>query len=188
MRLVAASLLLLILAACGAPDSAAPAQLAPASYLPVVMIALRTPAHGPGGPKLTATPTRTPTATPTPTSGPTPTFGPTPTPTLPPPTFNGCLSEPHPEAAPNYPIRIVAIDKVKELVTLTNVTTANIDLTLWYMCAMTTHWSQGVGGTLAPGQTYTYGPSNQDVWNDMQRDDGALYNTEGQLVSYWYDR
>jgi hypothetical protein len=63
------------------------------------------------------------------------TQGPTKTPTLPPSSYNNCQQDPNPNAAPNYPVRIVAIDKSAETVTLRNVTTTDtIDLTNWNMC------------------------------------------------------
>ena len=49
-------------------------------------------------------------------------------PSLPAPTYNNCQADPNPEAAPNYPIAIVAVDKDREFVTLRNVGSEPIDL------------------------------------------------------------
>src|SRR5690242_5810644 len=79
--------------------------------------------------KLSVTPTLPPTIPPksTPTETLTPVPLPTTTPTLPPPTLNGCQADPNPNAAPNYPVRIAAINKVAETVTLQNVSGKAID-------------------------------------------------------------
>jgi hypothetical protein len=145
----------------------------------------------------TATPTATPIATPTlatPTTTIIPTVtltgspAPTHTPTLPPPSYSDCQDDPNPSAAPNYPVRIVNIDKVAETVTLRNVTTADtIDLTIWQMCSITGNQHHPIGGTLAPGQTRTFSGLTGSIWNNSSRDDGALYDGAGHLVSYWFD-
>ncbi|HEU5013897.1 MAG TPA: hypothetical protein VFT66_15360, partial [Roseiflexaceae bacterium] len=44
-----------------------------------------------------------------------------PTPTVPPAIYDGCKSNPNPAGATNSPVRIVKVDKVKEIVTLQNV-------------------------------------------------------------------
>src|SRR5262245_3723081 len=65
------------------------------------------------------TPTNTPIApTDTPVTPTNMVVTPTKTPGLPPPTYNNCQADPNPSAAPNYPVRIVAIDKSAETVTL----------------------------------------------------------------------
>lgn len=116
---------------------------------------------------------------------------PTATPSLPPPTYNGCQSEPNPGAAPDYPVRIVTVFKsaVPEVVRLQNTSAAPVSLDGWRMCSM--HGSQqhdGVGGLIAPGETRDYpytGPGF--IWNNTLRDDGALYTPDGRLASYWVD-
>jgi|HigsolmetaAR201D_1030396.scaffolds.fasta_scaffold26361_2 hypothetical protein len=138
----------------------------------------------------TATPTKepSPTTEPTPTKQPSPTVGPTSTPTLPPPTYNECRADPNPAAAPNYPVRIIAINKVAETVTLRNVTSSDtIDLTNWKMCSITGNQRHPISGTLAPGESRTFPGPAGNIWNNTSSDPGALYNSQGQLVSYFPD-
>ena len=132
-------------------------------------------------------PTNTPTPTNTaiPTITPKPTIGPTATPTLPPPTYDNCQADPNPSAAPNYPIKITAIDKVAETVTLKNVSADSIDLTGWNMCSVTGNQHHPIGGTLAAGASQTFPGPAGNIWNNSTPDPGALYNPNGQLVSYF---
>jgi len=137
----------------------------------------------------TPVPTATTAATPTPTLRPTrtpvPTDTPTATPTLPPPTYNNCQADPNPNAAPNYPVKITAIDKAAETVTLKNVSADTIDLSGWNMCSVTGNQHHPIGGTLAPGVSQTYQNTGGPIWNNSSADPGALYNANGQLVSYF---
>ncbi|GAB4217127.1 MAG: hypothetical protein OHK0022_59040 [Roseiflexaceae bacterium] len=127
-----------------------------------------------------------PLPTPTPISPTAPAL--TPTPTLPPPTFGSCADQPNPASAPNYPVAIVAINKVAETVTLRNVTTnETINLAGWTMCSVRGGQQHPIGGTLAPGQQVTFPGPAELIWNNNDRDDGALYNPEGRLVSYVID-
>jgi plastocyanin len=151
------------------------------AYLPLIRRAPNAP---------TATPRSSATATGTPHDRPTPrpTRTPTPTPTLPPPTYNNCQADPNPSAAPNYPVRIVDIDKAAETVTLRNVTVVDsIDLTSWQMCSITGNQHHPISGTLAPGETKTFPNNGGPIWNNSASDPGALYNENGQLVSYFPD-
>jgi hypothetical protein len=141
-------------------------------------------------------PTNTPTTTvpplPEPSMTPTTTVPslpqPSATPVLPPPTLNNCQGDPNPTAAPNYPVRIVDIDKQAETVTLRNVTTGDtIDLSNWTMCSITGNQRHPVGGILGPGQTQVFSGPAGSIWNNSASDPGALYNEQGQLVSYWPD-
>lgn len=196
MRAVVVGLLVLVaLAGCGTRDSVAPAQVTPtlANYLPLVVLAPRTPTATRAP---TATPTATPTITPTPSVTPTPSNTPTvtqtptqtPTPTLPPPSYNNCQADPTFGNAPNYPVRIVAINKVLETVTLRNVTAGDtISLTGWEMCSITGNQHHPIFGTLTPGQQVTFPGPAGNIWNNSAPDPGALYNAAGQLVSYWPD-
>jgi hypothetical protein len=133
--------------------------------------------------KPSATPTTAPTSAPTPMPTRTP-VPPTATPTLPPPSFNNCQADPNPSAAPHYPVRIVTINKVAETVTLQNVSTNAIDLTGWTMCSITGNQQHPIFGTLAPGQSVVFPGPAGNIWNNSVEDDGALYNPDGQLVSY----
>ena len=107
---------------------------------------------------------------------------------LPAPSFNNCQADPNAAAAPNYPVQIVGIDKGAEVVRLKNVSDAAVDLTGWKMCSITgNQLHEGIGGTLAPGETKGFGHPGGPIWNNSEKDDGALYNASGQLVSYWND-
>jgi len=122
----------------------------------------------------------------TPASPPAPPTQPTPRP-LPAPSFNNCQADPNADAAPNYPVQITAIDKATETVTLKNVSPDPIDLTGWHMCSIKGNQEHPIGGTLAPGQEQTFPGPTGNIWSNSERDDGALYNPNGQLVSYWKD-
>jgi hypothetical protein len=108
---------------------------------------------------------------------------------LPPPSFNNCQADPQAPNAPNYPITIVGINKMAEEVMLQNLSAEPVDLTGWTMCSIRGNQKHdGIGGTLAASETRSFrraGPEN--IWNDLEEDDGALYNAQGQLVSYWND-
>jgi hypothetical protein len=149
-------------------------RLLPASPLPQ-------PTSQPALPTTTPAPT-TPAA---PSPVPTPTAAPTPA--LPPPSYNNCQADPNPSAAPNYPVRITAINKDAETVTLQNVSGESIRLDGWRMCSITGNQQHPVSGILAPGQSRTFAGPGELIWNNSERDDGALYNERGQLVSYWRD-
>jgi hypothetical protein len=119
---------------------------------------------------------------------PTPYPAPAPTPRpLPPPTFNACQADPNPDAAPNYPVAIVNINKSSEVVTLKNVSPDPVDLTGWHMCSIKGNQEHPISGTLAPGEQRDFpGPAGQ-IWSNSDPDPGSLYNTSGQLVSYHPD-
>lgn len=172
----AVCLMLLVLTSLG--WAAHPQAQEPAGYLPLVR-----------KPRDTSTPVPAPPATPRPTTTPTATTGPTSTPALPPPSFNNCQEDPDPGAAPEYPIQITDIDKEAETVTLRNVTTSDtIDLTGWRMCSIRGNQQHAINGTLGPGASRAFPHSGGPIWNNSERDDGALYTPDGRLVSYWVDR
>lgn len=106
---------------------------------------------------------------------------------LPAPSFNACQPDPNPDAAPNYPVQIVAIDKGAETVTLKNVSPDPIDLTGWHMCSIKGNQEHPIGGTLAPGAQQAFPGPAGNIWSNSDPDDGALYNAQGQLVSYRRD-
>lgn len=108
---------------------------------------------------------------------------------LPAPTFNACQPDPNPAAAPNYPVQIIAVDKGAEVVQLRNVSPEAISLDGWHMCSIRGNQEHPVSGSIAPGETRAIGYSGPgSIWNNSDPDDGALYNANGQLVSYWVDR
>lgn len=125
---------------------------------------------------------------PPPTATPEPTIAPTPT--LPPAIFNDCKDDPNPASAPNVPVRIVKVDKVAEVVTLQNVSNKTVSVEDWNMCSINGNQEHDqIFGTLAAGQTRDF-PNTGDgpIWNDSERDNGAIYNAAGFLVSYWIDQ
>jgi hypothetical protein len=158
-------------------------------------------------------PTPTPSVSPTP-KPPTPTLTPkppTPTPrgapdpnlylptafkafaaqTPPPPAiYDGCKTNPNPAGALDFPVRIVGVDKVAEIVTLQNISDKTISLEDWNMCSLGTHQDHDqIFGTIGPGQTRTFPNTGGSlIWADNQRDDAALYNAAGFIVSYWVDQ
>ncbi len=99
-----------------------------------------------------------------------------------------CAPKPDPASAPNAPIMIVAVDKRAELVRLKNVGSASINLAGWTMCSLRGAQRHPVAGVIAPGETKDLpGAVGQSIWNNSSRDDGALFDAQGQLVSYWPD-
>jgi hypothetical protein len=117
----------------------------------------------------------------------TPPASPTPRP-LPAPSFNNCQADPNAGAAPNYPVQITAIDKGAETVMLKNVSPDPVDLAGWHMCSIKGNQEHPIGGTLAPGQVQSFPGPTGNIWSNSDKDDGALYNAQGQLVSYWNDQ
>jgi micrococcal nuclease len=76
-----------------------------------------------------------------------------------------------------------------EVVRLQNTSTSSVNLDGWRMCSIKGNQEHtGVGGMLEPGETrdYPYTGSGP-IWNNTERDDGALYTPDGRLVSYWTD-
>jgi len=110
-----------------------------------------------------------------------------PAPQPPPPSYNDCQADPNAGAAPNAPVKIVAVDKRAETVTLRNVSDQPISLDGWIMCSVKGNQQHPVGGPLAPGETKLFfGPAGS-IWSNSDPDPGALYNAQGQLISYWAD-
>lgn len=111
---------------------------------------------------------------------------------MPPPSFDGCQEDPDPASAGNFPVQIVTVEKAAnpEVVRLQNVSIQAIDLTGWHMCSITGNQEHtGISGTLAPGETKDFPFTGGGfIWNNSEQDDGALYNADGQLVSYWVDQ
>lgn len=96
-----------------------------------------------------------------------------------------------PAGVPDFPIRLVGVDKRAETVQLQNVSGTPVDLTGWHLCSVF-GWQEhlpagGTLGRLAPGQTADYANGGDNIWRNDVRDDGALYDAAGQLVSYWVD-
>jgi hypothetical protein len=116
----------------------------------------------------------------------TPTFPP-PAP-APPPSFNACFADPNPEAAPNYPIRILSLDKETEVFALQNVSDTPVDLTGWTLCSVNgVQQHNGMNVLIQPTEIKRFVYPGAAVWSNEERDDAALYNPQGQLISYWFD-
>jgi hypothetical protein len=142
-------------------------------------------------PAVSPTPTTTDGFTPvtTPPPGNTPVTSPTLRPTTPAPIdASVCGRTPAPELSEEYPIWISDIDKVAEIVTLENISEEPVNLDGWVMCSVTggqTH--PGIGGIIEPGELREFRNTGGPIWLDNGRDDGALYNAEGRLMSYFGD-
>jgi hypothetical protein len=127
-----------------------------------------------------------PTLTPSPAPTITPTFPPPAPP--PPPSYNACMADPNPYAAPNYPIRILDVDKETEVFSLQNVGDAPIDLSGWVICSVNgVQQFDQMNVVIQPGEIKRFVYPGAAVWDNNQRDDAALYNTQGQLISYWFN-
>jgi hypothetical protein len=104
------------------------------------------------------------------------------------PTADLCRLDPSPTEAADFPVRIVEVDKKAEVVTLENVSPGMVDLTGWTMCSLNgDQVHTGVSGTIEPGETRRL-LHNGTIWLNDERDDGALYDNAGNLISYWNDR
>lgn len=104
------------------------------------------------------------------------------------PSFAGCREDANADRAPNSPIRIVAIDKVAETVTLVNVGDTPFDLAGWTLCSIRgTQTHTPLEGAITPGEERVFPNASGNVWSNSERDDGALYDPQGRLVSYWVD-
>jgi len=158
----------------------------------------RTSAAG-GTPTVTRTSAAggTPTVTRTSAAGGTPTATvrgtPSSTPTATLPLTNSadslCSQAPKPSQAANFPININNIDKASEIVTLENLSDETVDLDGWTMCSLTgDQVHTGISGSidfLAFVDFYYDG--EDEIWNNVEQDDGALYDAAGNLVSYFED-
>ncbi|WP_129677772.1 DNA/RNA non-specific endonuclease, partial [Candidatus Chloroploca sp. Khr17] len=135
-------------------------------------------------------PAAPPPAAPQPTTAPPPPPAapqPTPAPAQLPPSFNNCADDPNAAAAPHAPVRIRAIDKRAETVTLQNVSTATVTLDGWIMCSVRGAQRHPIGGVLAPNESRVFPGPPENIWNNSSSDPGSLYDPAGRLVSYWPD-
>lgn len=105
------------------------------------------------------------------------------------PSFNKCQTDLTAASARNFPVRIVKIDKVSEVVTLQNVSHEPVNLDGWVLCSITgSQRHPGIGGTLQPDEIRDFPKIGGAIWNNNSRDDGALYAPPGHLVSYYEDQ
>jgi micrococcal nuclease len=114
---------------------------------------------------------------------------PTPAGQAPPAASASCPELPGSAAAPNAPVRIAALDKRAEVVRLENVSAAPVSLDGWVLCSVRGGESQaGLAGALAAGEGRDFANPRDPIWSNSDRDDAALYDASGRLVSYWEDR
>lgn len=88
-------------------------------------------------------------------------------------------------------MQIVEVRKGAEEVVVRNTSPVTVTLEGWKMCSILGNQPHiPVAGVLAPGATLVL-PSgrnpNDEIWRNDLKDDGALYDGSGRLVSYWSD-
>lgn len=96
-----------------------------------------------------------------------------------------------PQRAPNSPVRIAGIFKAStpEVVELENVSNEPVSLDGWQVVSVRAFQiHRGIGGMLMPGERKAFPYTGRgNMWNNRERDDGALYDPTGKLISYWSD-
>ena len=160
------------------------ASLTPLAYMPLVE------ALHDGTPRPDAEQTPTPTEALTPTPLPEATIEATDTPSVSPTPIPNCVVTPTAAQAPNTPIKIVDISKqhFPEVATLQNISNAAIDLAGWRLCSLNGgQQHRGLFGLLQAGETRDFAHVGNPIWDDDARDDAALFDPNGQLISYWAD-
>lgn len=91
-------------------------------------------------------------------------------------------------SAPNRPIKILNVDKQAGTVTLYNISSKTIDITGWRVVSATTNKPQpGIEGSLLPGEKKEFPAVGENIWHAGQRNDGALFDPNNNLMSYWND-
>lgn len=91
--------------------------------------------------------------------------------------------------APNHPIHIAAVLKSDEVVELRNVSTEPVVLDGWVMCSINGNERHDpIAGTLQPAETKQFPNQYTPIWHPNERDDGALFDQDGRLISYWVDQ
>ncbi len=72
---------------------------------------------------------------------------------------------------------------------MTNVSPTAIDLTGWRICSINGNQLHAtLNGTLRVGESLDVtSQAGSTIWNNYEKDDGALYDANGSLVSYWRD-
>ena len=72
------------------------------------------------------------------------------------------------------------------IVTLQNRSSVSVNITGSIMCSVTGGQQHpDITGTLAHGEIKTFPNTDGPIWNNARPDPGALYNSAGQLVSYF---
>ena len=128
----------------------------------------------------TATATVIPTVTPV---APQPTIAPAP----PPPSYNNCQADP--TIAPNFPIKIVGLNKASETVTIQNLSDGAVILDGWRICSVRGNQLHAtLSGSLAAGETRVIASqATGPIWSNNEDDDATLYDGNGSLISFWND-
>ncbi len=167
------------------------ASLTPLAYMPLIAALYDgTPSPDAGQ---TPPPTEAITPTPppeTPTLTPEATIEATDTPSVSPTPIPNCVVTPTAAQAPNTPIKIVDISKqhFPEVATLQNISNAAIDLAGWRLCSLNGgQQHRGLFGLLQAGETRDFAHVGNPIWDDDARDDAALFDPNGQLISYCAD-
>jgi len=101
--------------------------------------------------------------------------------------INPCHRRVDPASAPNGLIVITRVDKIAEIVTIQNTGATAIDLTGWTICSLLGSQLHGVlSGTLATGTTLDVpSQAKRAIWNNRDAERAAVYNSAGELISYW---
>jgi competence protein ComEC len=131
-------------------------------------------------PAATVPPTSVPSLTPTPLPQ-----SPVPNPRK--PAANPCKQRVDAAAAPNAPIVIASVDKIAEVVAIRNIGASAVDLTDWTICSLLgSQLHAHLQGVLAAGEAREV-PSQaaRAIWNNRSKERAAVYNSAGQLISYW---
>ncbi|XSG77292.1 hypothetical protein ACP8Y2_09820 [Herpetosiphon llansteffanensis] len=99
---------------------------------------------------------------------------------------NICSLDPSPSIAENSPIRIVGINKIKEEITLRNISQNPVSINGWIVCSMNGDEQYKIpqGFNMNPNVILYLSLEGKDIWNDIERDDAALYDANGKIISY----
>ena len=91
--------------------------------------------------------------------------------------------------APNAPVAIIAIDKMRETVTILNIGVRPVDLAGWWICSIAGGQRHAtLSGTLEPDeQRVVASDAGESVWSNGNPDPGVLIDQRGRVVSYWPD-
>jgi hypothetical protein len=127
-----------------------------------------------------------PGSAPEPTDTPEPTSTPEPSPAA---SGDVCNRSASAADAPDTPLRLVEISKKTEIVTLENVSSQNIDLSDWTLCSLAGgERHKGFEGIIIEaGDTRRLVHAGDRIWDTEGSDDGALYDPDGNLISFWVD-
>ncbi len=98
-----------------------------------------------------------------------------------------CSHDPAPTNRVDSPVAIVSVDKKQEIVTLKNVSSTTVHLNDWVMCSFRGGQQHPMTGEIQPGETLSFPYTDGNIWSNSETDNGGLYNSAGELVSYWND-